>query len=104
MNDYPIRAVLSSYYFPENEARGIPGTPASLLPPTKLHQDGQSDCSKCSVTCSGCQSVPFRRVSPPFQPPLIHWFRLLIPTVVDMIIHNSINIQECIVIKPLLMQ
>eukprot|EP01130_Rhizamoeba_saxonica_P001671 TRINITY_DN11542_c0_g1_i2.p1 TRINITY_DN11542_c0_g1~~TRINITY_DN11542_c0_g1_i2.p1 ORF type:complete len:376 (+),score=86.17 TRINITY_DN11542_c0_g1_i2:1477-2604(+) len=44
--DYPIRVVLSSYYFPENGARGIP--------------DGKSDCSLCTTTCDGCKTVKFR--------------------------------------------
>ena len=46
-NDYPIRVVLSSYYFPENGARGIP--------------DGKSDCSLCTTTCDGCNTVPYRK-------------------------------------------
>jgi len=50
-NDYPIRAVLSSYYFPQNEARGIP--------------DGKSDCSLCTTTCQGCQTVTY---VPAFDP------------------------------------
>ena len=46
-NDYPIRCLLSSYYFPQNQARGIP--------------DGKSDCSLCKVTCDGCQTVPYSK-------------------------------------------
>jgi len=42
-NDWPIRLVLSSYYFPPNGAHAIP--------------DGKSDCSLCKVTCQGCKSV-----------------------------------------------
>jgi len=50
-NDYPIRAVLSSYYFPDNDARGIP--------------DGLSDCSTCKITCNGCRTVPYRKAYDP---------------------------------------
>uniref|UniRef100_A0A6B2L9E4 Uncharacterized protein n=1 Tax=Arcella intermedia TaxID=1963864 RepID=A0A6B2L9E4_9EUKA len=50
-NDYPIRTLLSSYYFPQNEARGIP--------------DGWSDCSLCTTTCSGCQTVTFQKAFDP---------------------------------------
>jgi len=50
-NDYPIRALLSSYYFPTNGARGIP--------------DGLSDCSLCTTTCNGCQTVPYQKAQDP---------------------------------------
>ncbi|KAK2955665.1 putative Pancreatic alpha-amylase [Blattamonas nauphoetae] len=40
-NEYPIRLVLSSYYF-LNGVKSIP--------------DGQSDCSLCKVTCETCKS------------------------------------------------
>lgn len=50
-NDYPIRALLSSYYFPQNEARGIP--------------DGKSDCSLCTTTCNGCETVPYQKAFDP---------------------------------------
>jgi len=50
-NEYPIRAVLSSYYFPANEARGIP--------------DGKSDCSLCKVTCDGCETVTYVKAHDP---------------------------------------
>lgn len=43
-NDAPIRMVLSSFRFPSDTALGIP--------------DGLSDCSLCTITCDGCQSVP----------------------------------------------
>lgn len=39
-NDYPIRMVLSSYYF-ENDIMSIP--------------DGKSVCSLCKATCNGCR-------------------------------------------------
>eukprot|EP01097_Dermamoeba_algensis_P001157 TRINITY_DN142_c0_g1_i2.p1 TRINITY_DN142_c0_g1~~TRINITY_DN142_c0_g1_i2.p1 ORF type:complete len:531 (-),score=125.42 TRINITY_DN142_c0_g1_i2:47-1639(-) len=42
-NQFPIRLVLSSFYFPNDTALGIP--------------DGQSDCSLCQTTCNGCQGV-----------------------------------------------
>jgi len=50
-NDYPIRTLLSSYYFPENQARGIP--------------DGFSDCSLCTTTCNGCQTVTYQKAQDP---------------------------------------
>ncbi|KAK2943058.1 putative Pancreatic alpha-amylase [Blattamonas nauphoetae] len=40
-NDYPIRMVLSSYYF-SGQSKSIP--------------DGKSDCSLCKVTCDGCRT------------------------------------------------
>lgn len=43
-NDFPIRMVLSSYYFPD-EVRGIP--------------DGRSDCKECTIDCDSCQTVPY---------------------------------------------
>lgn len=43
-SDYPIRMVLSSYYW-YNGSEGIP--------------DGKSDCNLCTDTCQGCESVPF---------------------------------------------
>jgi alpha-amylase len=41
-NDYPIRLVLSSYYWTGDSA-GVP--------------DGLSDCSRCTINCNGCRSV-----------------------------------------------
>lgn len=43
-NDAPIRLLLSSYYFPSDQALGIP--------------DGLSDCALCTITCDGCKGVP----------------------------------------------
>jgi alpha-amylase len=43
-NDFPIRVVLSSYYWYGNGVQGLP--------------DGQSDCSTCKVNCAGCQTFP----------------------------------------------
>ncbi|OHT02941.1 Alpha amylase, catalytic domain containing protein [Tritrichomonas foetus] len=43
-NDYPIRMLLSSYYFKD----GVKSIP-----------DGQSDCSSCTTTCDGCRSRGF---------------------------------------------
>lgn len=40
--DYPIRLVLSSYYWQGNSA-GVP--------------DGYSDCSKCALNCNSCRST-----------------------------------------------
>jgi alpha-amylase len=42
-NDFPIRVVLSSYYWPGNQVQGIP--------------DGLSDCARCTVNCDDCNSV-----------------------------------------------
>ncbi len=42
-NDWPIRLVLSSYWFAKNGA---------MAPP-----DGKSDCRQCKITCQGCKSV-----------------------------------------------
>ncbi len=42
-NDFPIRLILSSFYW-VNGSLGIP--------------DGLSDCSLCTITCTGCQSTP----------------------------------------------
>ncbi|KAG9397163.1 Alpha amylase catalytic domain [Carpediemonas membranifera] len=44
-NDWPIRLVLSSYWFAENGA---------MAPP-----DGKSDCKQCKVTCDGCKTVEY---------------------------------------------
>ncbi|KAJ6241498.1 alpha-amylase [Anaeramoeba flamelloides] len=45
-NDWPIRLLLSSYYFPNNDAQLGAGIP-----------DGNSDCSKCKVQCDTCKNV-----------------------------------------------
>lgn len=45
-NDYPIRLILSSYYFP-NGAQGIP--------------DGLSDCSLCTESCDSCLTVAYSK-------------------------------------------
>jgi len=42
-NDYPIRLILSSFYWGKNSANGIP--------------DSKSDCSLCTTTCNGCQNM-----------------------------------------------
>ena len=44
--NYPIRLILSSYYF-TNSVQGIP--------------DGKSDCSKCTVTCESCQNMGYAK-------------------------------------------
>jgi len=41
-NDYPIRMVLSSYYW-QGQSSGVP--------------DGLSDCSKCTINCASCRST-----------------------------------------------
>ncbi|CAE7281098.1 Amy2 [Symbiodinium pilosum] len=45
--DYPIRVILSSYYWGEGDNQGIP--------------DGKSDCSLCKVNCDGCKGMPFQQ-------------------------------------------
>jgi len=42
-NDYPIRLILSSFYWPNQTAMGIP--------------DGLSDCALCTENCDTCQGV-----------------------------------------------
>ena len=44
-DDYPIRLILSSYYWEDNSI-GVP--------------DGLSDCSKCTTTCDSCKSVQYK--------------------------------------------
>eukprot|EP00823_Brevimastigomonas_motovehiculus_P006138 TRINITY_DN4910_c0_g1_i1.p1 TRINITY_DN4910_c0_g1~~TRINITY_DN4910_c0_g1_i1.p1 ORF type:complete len:625 (+),score=121.29 TRINITY_DN4910_c0_g1_i1:72-1946(+) len=47
MNDFPIRLLLSSFYFNNEQAMGIP--------------DGWSDCRLCTTMCNGCVSTPFQQ-------------------------------------------
>eukprot|EP00770_Monocercomonoides_exilis_P006776 MONOS_6742.1-p1 / transcript=MONOS_6742.1 / gene=MONOS_6742 / organism=Monocercomonoides_exilis_PA203 / gene_product=alpha amylase / transcript_product=alpha amylase / location=Mono_scaffold00218:31152-32927(+) / protein_length=592 / sequence_SO=supercontig / SO=protein_coding / is_pseudo=false len=49
-NDWPIRMVLSSYYF-DNGVASIP--------------DGQSDCRQCKVTCDGCKTKTYTKAYNP---------------------------------------
>lgn len=44
-NDYPIRNVLSSFYWGAGGVQGIP--------------DGKSDCSLCTVHCDTCKTMPY---------------------------------------------
>lgn len=44
-NDYPIRMVLSSFYWGDDGVMGIP--------------DGKSSCDLCTVNCAGCKSMPY---------------------------------------------
>ena len=44
-DDYPIRMVLSSFYWYGDGVQGIP--------------DGLSDCKLCTENCNGCKTVPF---------------------------------------------
>jgi alpha-amylase len=46
-DDYPIRTVLSSFYWGTGEVQGIP--------------DGLSDCSLCTVSCDGCKGMPYKK-------------------------------------------
>eukprot|EP00727_Mastigamoeba_balamuthi_P001792 m51a1_g1161 hypothetical protein (861) ;mRNA; r:330037-333715 len=51
-NDYPVRLVLSSFFWGDNGAgQGIP--------------DGKSDCSLCKYTCDGCHGMPYTKASDP---------------------------------------
>jgi alpha-amylase len=45
--DYPIRTVLSSYWWGDGEVQGIP--------------DGLSDCSLCKVSCNTCKGMPYQK-------------------------------------------
>lgn len=45
--DYPIRMVLSSYYFTSDGATSIP--------------DGKSDCAQCLITCDYCKSRSYAK-------------------------------------------
>jgi len=46
-NDFPIRNILSSYYWGEGEVQGMP--------------DGLSDCSLCTVDCDSCHGMPYQK-------------------------------------------
>jgi len=50
-NDYPIRTVLSSFYWGTDGVQGMP--------------DGKSDCSLCTINCDGCKSMPFEKAFSP---------------------------------------
>lgn len=50
-DDYPIRTVLSSFYWGEGEVQGMP--------------DGKSDCSGCTVHCETCKSMPYQKARDP---------------------------------------
>jgi alpha-amylase len=50
-NDYPIRTVLSSFYWGEGGVQGMP--------------DGKSDCTHCRVNCQTCKSMPFEKAHDP---------------------------------------
>jgi len=43
-NDYPIRLILSSFYFID----GVQGIP-----------DGKSDCANCEIECNSCTGVSY---------------------------------------------
>jgi hypothetical protein len=45
--DYPIRSVLSSFYWGKGDVQGIP--------------DGLSDCSLCTASCDGCKGIPYKK-------------------------------------------
>jgi alpha-amylase len=48
-NDYPIRMVLSSYYFD------------SAVDNNHAIPDGKSDCKLCTMNCDSCESVPLAK-------------------------------------------
>ncbi|KAI5503757.1 alpha-amylase family [Trichomonas vaginalis G3] len=50
-DDFPIRCILSSYYFMNNGAKGIP--------------DGKSSCSLCTKDCNGCKDRPYVKAYDP---------------------------------------
>eukprot|EP00727_Mastigamoeba_balamuthi_P001303 m51a1_g1117 hypothetical protein (851) ;mRNA; f:163061-166336 len=51
-NDYPIRLLLSSFFWGEGgSAQGIP--------------DGKSDCSLCKYTCTTCHGMPYTKAHDP---------------------------------------
>lgn len=47
-NNYPIRLILSSYYWQKSSAGTSYGAP-----------DGLSDCSQCTLNCNGCRSTSY---------------------------------------------
>jgi alpha-amylase len=49
--DYPIRNILSSYYWGEGEVQGVP--------------DGLSDCSLCTLSCESCHGMPYQKAYDP---------------------------------------
>jgi alpha-amylase len=46
-NDYPIRNVLSSFYWGEGDVQGMP--------------DGKSDCSLCTINCDSCKTMTYEK-------------------------------------------
>lgn len=50
-NDYPIRNILSSFYWAEGEVQGMP--------------DGKSDCSLCTINCGSCKTMPYEKAFDP---------------------------------------
>lgn len=50
-DDYPIRAVLSSFYWGTGGVQGMP--------------DGTSDCSLCTVNCDSCKSMSYEKAYDP---------------------------------------
>jgi len=49
--DFPIRMVLSSFYWGEGYINGIP--------------DGLSDCSLCKMSCETCRGIPYQKAHDP---------------------------------------
>jgi len=50
-NDYPIRSVLSSFYWGANGVQGMP--------------DGKSSCDLCTVNCDTCKSMGYQKAHDP---------------------------------------
>lgn len=50
-DDYPIRTVLSSYYWGAKEVQGVP--------------DGLSDCKHCTVSCDTCKGMAYVKAHDP---------------------------------------
>jgi alpha-amylase len=50
-NDFPIRSLLSSFYWGEGDNQGMP--------------DGFSDCSRCTINCDTCKGMPHAKAYDP---------------------------------------
>jgi alpha-amylase len=50
-NDYPIRTVLSSFYWGEGTIQGMP--------------DGKSSCDLCMINCDTCKDMPYQKAHDP---------------------------------------
>jgi alpha-amylase len=50
-NDYPIRTVLSSFYWGDDQVQGMP--------------DGKSDCALCTTNCDSCKTMQYEKAFDP---------------------------------------